>query len=545
MESSSKQKVYSQQDNTICIPNERSLTMNNLSENSVKTFTINGEPLTNIAQLKQVLANLTGQHTASCEQTEYVADQKRCQEAPLGEERDYARLGTEFIERLSQIANGSDHPDTHHSDAQRLTCAADNFTLEIQYFPDGTALIGWVDTSYGLIYLYHNDKRDRCAASHPASDQRQDGQPQDICLGKELLCRNKETLQDILLYFYETAEQNPNYRWIEDFSYTGSGGWHQDWMKKSLKRRTIPEEQDEALKKRRKAQENGEWQWGTPWQRKDYWRGAVCWENPEQMAQLEQLTYLEAADSASSQELSSIDARSTPVSPENTVQAPDSVSSVQREHEILMRQTASRLMKEKEFTQRGSGIRDLCFLRNCGHLRRLDLRRNDVEDLSPIASLHQLKELTLDYNLISDLSPLEGLEQLRQLWLMGNKVRSLEPLRGLHNLNSLHLRGNPLASGTLAALRKCKRLGSLDLSHTGIQDISDLEYCRAWSLDLYGNPGLTGLEVIATMKNLSCLDLDWETARRYDITALVPRLTEHARYGDHVQYVWPKKYFDE
>lgn len=49
--------------------------MNNLSENSVKTFTINGEPLTNIAQLKQVLANLTGQHTASCEQTEYVADQ--------------------------------------------------------------------------------------------------------------------------------------------------------------------------------------------------------------------------------------------------------------------------------------------------------------------------------------------------------------------------------------------------------------------------------------------------------------------------------------
>ncbi len=103
-----------------------------------------------------------------------------------------------------------------------------------------------------------------------------------------------------------------------------------------------------ALKKRRKAQENGEWQWGTPWQRKDYWRGAVCWENPEQMAQLEQLTYLEAADSASSsQELSSIDARSTPVSPENTVQAPDSVSSVQREHEILMRQTASRLMKEK------------------------------------------------------------------------------------------------------------------------------------------------------------------------------------------------------
>ena len=93
--------------------------MNNLSENSDKTFTINGEPVANIAQLKQVLANLTGQHTASCEQREYVADtgrpgQKGCQEAPLYEEQDYARLGTEFIERLSQIDRKSTRLNSSH-----------------------------------------------------------------------------------------------------------------------------------------------------------------------------------------------------------------------------------------------------------------------------------------------------------------------------------------------------------------------------------------------------------------------------------------------
>lgn len=102
-----------------------------------------------------------------------------------------------------------------------------------------------------------------------------------------------------------------------------------------------------------------------------------------------------------------------------------------------------------------------------------------------------------------------------------------------------------MAPGTLASLRKCKRLGTLDLSHTGIQDISDLEYSRVRLLTLYGNPGVTGLEVLSTMKNLTCLDLDWETARRYDILALAPHLTEYARYGDRMEYVWPQKFFDE
>ena len=37
-------------------------------------------------------------------------------------------------------------------------------------------------------------------------------------------------------------------------------------------------------------------------------------------------------------------------------------------------------------------------------------------------------------------------------------------------------------------------------SHQLLGDISDLEFCRAWNLDLYENPNLTGLEVISTMK---------------------------------------------
>jgi len=79
---------------------------------------------------------------------------------------------------------------------------------------------------------------------------------------------------------------------------------------------------------------------------------------------------------------------------------------------------------------------------------------------------------------------------------------------------------------------------------SGILDLRELAHCCAWSLTLYGNSNLTGLEAIATMKKLTSLYLNLETAQQYDISAIMPRFTEYARYGNHVLYVWPEKYFD-
>ena len=208
------------------------------------------------------------------------------------------------------------------------------------------------------------------------------------------------------------------------------------------------------------------------------------------------------------------------------------------------KERAAELIHPKRFQARGEGIRDLSFLEGLTGLKELDLWDNDIEDLSPLATLTGLRELWLPYNLISDLSPLAGLEKLVQLNVYGNRITSLEPLRGMTGLNQLNLRGNPLEPGTLACLRKCKRLGMLNLSGTGLGDISDLEFCRAWNLDLYENPNLTGLEVISTMKRLSCLYLDTNVARRYDIPALAPQLTEHVELGGISLYVWPEKYFE-
>lgn len=205
---------------------------------------------------------------------------------------------------------------------------------------------------------------------------------------------------------------------------------------------------------------------------------------------------------------------------------------------------AAELIHEKRFQARGEGIRDLSFLEGLTHLKEVDLWDNDIEDLSPLASLTGLRELWIPYNLISDLSPLAGLDKLVQLKVYGNRITSLEPLRGLTSLNTLDLRSNPLEPGTLACLRKCKRLGMLNLSDTGLGDISDLEFCRAWNLDLYDNPDLTGLEVISTMKRLCCLYIDTAVARRYDIRALAPQLTEYGELGGISLYVWPEKYYN-
>ncbi len=247
---------------------------------------------------------------------------------------------------------------------------------------------------------------------------------------------------------------------------------------------------------------------------------SVRWEDPEELARLGELVRAIQAEGAQA-----VEAGLAP-------------------GERALFRTAMELAGDKRFQRRGVGIRDLSFLEGLTRLKELDLWDNDVEDLSPLASLTGLRELWMPYNLISDLSPLAGLDKLVQLHVYGNRISSLEPLRGLTSLNTLDLRGNPLEPGTLACLRKCKRLGMLNLSKTGLGDVSGLEFCRAHVLELYDNPGLTGLEVISTMKRLCCLYLDTAVARRYDVQTLAPQLIEYGELDGLSVYVWPEKYYN-
>ena len=293
--------------------------------------------------------------------------------------------------------------------------------------------------------------------------------------------------------------------------------------------RPLPEECDLELAALRAAQRGPGWRWGRARAEGELTSrelkrrlspNRIRWEDPEEVARLGRLVRAIQGEGA--------EAVQAGLAPE----------------EVHLFPQAAELVSKRNFECRDAGIRDLSFLEGLTHLKTIGLRGNDVEDLGPVASLSGLRELSAPFNLISDLSPLAGLDKLVQLHLYGNQIASLEPLRGLTSLNTLNLRGNPLEPGALACLRKCKRLGMLDLTYTGLGDISGLEFCRTHILELNGNPDLTGLEVISTMKQLCCLYLDTQVARRYDVRALAPQLVEHAELGGVSVYTWPEKYYN-
>ena len=463
---------------------------------------IEGNEITSAEELEQLLENLHLSH----------------QEIFPCPDPDYADISGSFIRQLGELANAMD-PNQYLANREKaatndryLIFRKGHAFLITRFFEESSALIGYCNTYCGHIYYFVNN---RDALQHIANITQYDAQLAHSLLGKQMLCRDGSIMRKIILHFCRTGHEAQNCSWMEDFSYTGPDCWHRDWLKSMLLGHFAWEERRQELISLRAMQAAGEWQWGNPWPWSEPRQTQVHWEDPDEMDYLGQLA-----------------STKPPASTELTKQ------------EKLLRKTARKLQKEESFTQRESGIRNLSFLKNCPNLRTLDLRCNDVEDISLIASLQNLRDLNLEYNLISDLSPLASLEQLCVLSLRGNKISSLEPLQELRSLKNLYLRNNPLESGTLAYLRKCRRLEMLDLSYTGIQDLRELESCRAWSLALYGNPDLTGLDVITTMKKLTSLTLDLEIAQQYDIPALMPRFTEYARYGNHVLYVWPEKYFD-
>ena len=299
------------------------------------------------------------------------------------------------------------------------------------------------------------------------------------CLtGKDTELTRDRDLLTLLETPPEWGEEDPAERcarWLEDNRFVHEGPSEQwtSYLKGNLSSalRPRPQERSQALIFRRQAQEDGSWQWDEETARR--------WERTGELAR----AVLERGRAEVQLTL-----------------APEEESLFRRAKELAF---------EKRFQARNMGIRSLSFLEGMTHLREVDLWDNDIEDLSPLASLTNLKELWVPFNRISDLSPLAGLERLSSLHVYGNRITSLEPLRGLSSLNSLDLRKNPLEPGSLACLRKCKRLG-----------------------------------VISTMKRLSCLYLDTETARRYDIQALAPQLTEFVQWRGLSLYVWPEKYFN-
>lgn len=161
------------------------------------------------------------------------------------------------------------------------------------------------------------------------------------------------------------------------------------------------------------------------------------------------------------------------------------------------------------------GFNDLSVLSNLNSLTSLYLSETGINDISGLATLTTLENLDLSKTIVSDISALSNLTSIINLNLSGTKVSDISTLSVLTCLTNLNLSGDIYRSGSITdisvlrglkqlihldlsfnpnlfeinALSSLTSLNSLDLSRTGVRDISALSNLVALTdLRLFGRP---------------------------------------------------------
>lgn len=180
-------------------------------------------------------------------------------------------------------------------------------------------------------------------------------------------------------------------------------------------------------------------------------------------------------------------------------------------------------------------------------LTSLTLNSCSLSDVSALSALKRLTTLSLEDNNITELSPLSGLTELTALYLGGNAdMGSLEPLYSLTKLTTLDISGREITDEEFddlqEALAGCNIISDdptatvteislggqtftsdvteLDLSNSGLTDISALAECtKLERLNLSGN-GITSISALASMPGLKSLDIS-----NNSVTSLSPLIS--------------------
>ncbi len=138
-------------------------------------------------------------------------------------------------------------------------------------------------------------------------------------------------------------------------------------------------------------------------------------------------------------------------------------------------------------------------------LQGIQIRNRGIRDLTGLQLAMNLQQLVLeDESLIADFSPLEKLPQLTSLSLNGSAVWNVAPLANLTQLKALSLRETAIDLSFLASLTQ---LDTLDLSSTGVSDVSPLaSLTQLETLDL-SSTGVSDVSPLASLTQLQTLNL--------------------------------------
>lgn len=197
-------------------------------------------------------------------------------------------------------------------------------------------------------------------------------------------------------------------------------------------------------------------------------------------------------------------------------------------------------------------ITTLDFLEPLGKLVSLDLSNNEIIDISALAGLKNLRTLHLDGNEIKDFTPLYGLNKLTMLTICDIEIKESQLKQLKEKLPGCVIYSDEAKEDvidiTLGGKTFKSNVTELDLSGSGVKDISQLSVCtKLTKLDLSGNsisdisalvdiPGLTELDLsdnsigdispLVSMTKLTKLDLSNNSIKSVAALKELSKLTE-------------------
>ncbi|MBP3484155.1 MAG: leucine-rich repeat domain-containing protein [Oscillospiraceae bacterium] len=197
-------------------------------------------------------------------------------------------------------------------------------------------------------------------------------------------------------------------------------------------------------------------------------------------------------------------------------------------------------------------ITTLDFLEPLGKLVSLDLSNNEIIDISALAGLKNLRTLHLDGNEVKDFTPLYGLNKLTMLTICDIEIKESQLKQLKEKLPGCVIYSDEAKEDvidiTLGGKTFKSNVTELDLSGSGVKDISQLSVCtKLTKLDLSGNsisdisalvdiPGLTELDLsdnsigdispLVSMTKLTKLDLSNNSIKSVAALKELTKLTE-------------------
>lgn len=200
--------------------------------------------------------------------------------------------------------------------------------------------------------------------------------------------------------------------------------------------------------------------------------------------------------------------------------------------------TKEDLLQIKEFSVRGTKIKDFSGLEYMENLEKLTLFSQKGIDLSSISKLKNLKYLDLSYSQIKDIKPLTQLKNLNALFLRETNITNISPISEMNSLTHLDLGGNNLTDVHL--LFKLTSLRGLNLSTNSISDITGIDQLKNLeSLNLgYGNK-IKNIQPIGELKNLNSLILNYNEINNISPLSKLTKLKDIDLEANYITDVTP------